>query len=160
MCCTDTDRPITWCVCLLVCYISLSLCPTHTRSIVRWYDLSSAFPQTHTHTQRITVCHCVALHSLWHTDHIYNLITMSHFVCGKALFPRPLACSPPPQAPRCSVQWGFLLCFTSNHISGRLTKDINTAETMQLYLTDILYWFSFNGLSWTRSPAFSSLAVV
>lgn len=46
-------------------------------------------PQTHTHTHthmhthRSTVCHCITLHSLGHTVHIYSFITMRHFVWRK-----------------------------------------------------------------------------
>lgn len=42
------------------------------------------------HTHRSTVCHCITLHSLRHTVHIYSFITIST-LCEKSSFPSTLS---------------------------------------------------------------------
>ena len=144
-----------WCVCLLPFTIfpfPVPECPTHTWPIVCWYDLSNADPlrHTHSHTDRSTVCHCITLHSLGHTVHIYSFITMRHFVWRKAPLSSTLGLRPVTLRPGLLRVPGLQpACFTSNRPAnkrssshrapGRLSKPINTAETINPQHLNVCY---------------------
>lgn len=118
---------------------------THGPLSVGMISAAQTHTHTHMHTHRSTVCHCITLHSLGHTVHIYSFITMRHFVREKAPFPRPLglhSVSPRPGLLRVPVLQPACLTLLHNKLSKlantaahiaseRLTKPINTAETIE-----------------------------
>lgn len=116
-------------------------------------------PLTHTymriHAHRSSVCHCITLHSLWHTVHIYKFITMEHFVRKKPSSPQPLAfysISPRPWLLHISSRGYSLLVFTllgiklcSRHKrkqSARKPKPIHTAEMINAKILVFYAWIS------------------